>query len=113
MVIHSNISSAKKRDAIYELLKGHAQVIIGARSAVFAPIKNLGLIVVDEEHDQSFKQEESPRYNARDLALWRAHNESVKIILGSATPSEESLLNVGSLYTLNLPNDFNNANFPK
>jgi primosomal protein N' (replication factor Y) (superfamily II helicase) len=93
-VIHSNISPAQKRDTIFALLEQSRQVLIGARSAIFAPLKNLGLIVVDEEHDASLKQDESPRYHARDLALWRAKNEGARIILGTATPSLESVVNV-------------------
>jgi primosomal protein N' (replication factor Y) len=93
VVMHSNITPAKKRDAIFALLEQKARVLIGARSAIFAPLINLGLIVVDEEHDASFKQEESPRYNARDLALWRGKQEKARVILGSATPSLESSLN--------------------
>lgn len=93
LVMHSNISPAQKRDAIFSLLKGKAKVLIGARSAIFAPLNDLGLIVVDEEHDSSFKQDEAPRYHARDLALWRGKNEGARVILGSATPSLESSLN--------------------
>ena len=93
VVMHSNITPAKKRDAIFALLDKKAQVLIGARSAIFAPLINLGLIVVDEEHDSSFKQDESPRYNARDLALWRGKQEQARVILGSATPSLESSFN--------------------
>ncbi|MCA9508099.1 MAG: primosomal protein N', partial [Myxococcales bacterium] len=94
VVMHSNVSPAQKRDGIFHLLSNDSQILIGARSAIFAPLKNLGLIVVDEEHDSSLKQEDSPQYNARDLALWRAKNERACIILGSATPSLESIYNV-------------------
>ena len=66
------------------------QVVVGARSAVFAPTPHLGLIVIDEEHDASFKQDEQPRYHARDVALQRAASESVPLVLGCATPSLES-----------------------
>lgn len=107
-VIHSNITQAKKRDQTFALLNGDVRVLIGARSAIFAPLKNLGLIVVDEEHDGSLKQDEAPRYHARDLALWRAKNEGARIILGSATPSLESIVNVqkGNLTHLILPERF-------
>lgn len=94
VVMHSNVSPAQKRDGILHLLNNEAQILIGARSAIFAPLKNLGLIVVDEEHDGSLKQEESPQYHARDLALWRAKNEGACIILGTATPALESIFNV-------------------
>lgn len=94
LVMHSNITPAKRRDVLFSLLKNKASVLIGARSAIFAPLKNLGLIVVDEEHDASFKQDETPRYHARDLALWRGKNEGARVILGTATPSLESSFNV-------------------
>lgn len=108
LLMHSNITQAKKRDYTFQLLSGEARVLIGARSAIFSPLKNLGLIVVDEEHDGSLKQDEAPRYHARDLALWRAKNEEAFIILGSATPSLESFINAqkGNLIHLKLPERF-------
>lgn len=108
LVMHSNITPTKKRDAIFALLRGQANLLIGARSALFAPLKNLGLIVVDEEHDGSLKQDEAPRYHARDLALWRAKREGARIILGSATPSLESVVNAqkGKLIHLHLYDRF-------
>ncbi len=91
-VIHSGLS-AKERHAMWMRLRtGVVNVAIGARSAVFAPVQNLGLLIVDEEHDPSFKQEEGVRYNARDMAMLRAHRTSSVCILGSATPSLESEL---------------------
>jgi primosomal protein N' (replication factor Y) len=108
-VMHSNITPAKKRDAIFALLRGSARLLIGARSALFAPLKNLGLIVVDEEHDASLKQDEAQRYHARDCALWRARAEGARIVLGSATPSLESYVNVqkGKLSRLLLNDRYN------
>ena len=91
---HSGVSPSQRRDNYYWLLGQEQSVIVGARSAVFAPITNLGLIIVDEEHDGSYKQDSAPRYHGRDLALFRAKNENATIILGSATPSLESLYNV-------------------
>lgn len=92
-LIHSNVPSSE-RDIIFENIRsGQSRVIIGARSALFCPAKDLGFIVIDEEHDTGYKQDESPRYHARDVALWRAKNENAKIVLGSATPSLESLYN--------------------
>jgi primosomal protein N' (replication factor Y) len=112
LVIHSNITQAKKRDTFFALLNQTASVLIGARSAIFAPLHNLGLIVVDEEHDGSLKQDESPRYHARDLALWRAKNEHARVILGSATPSLESIFNAqqGKLTHLVLEQRFKSEN---
>lgn len=93
-MLHSGLSHSQRDQALTALRTAQVRIAIGARSAIFAPLPNLGLIVVDEEHDPSFKQEESPRYQARDIALWRAKNENAKIILGSATPSLESINNV-------------------
>ncbi len=106
VALHSNLTQAKRRDALLALSTREARVVIGARSALFANMPSLGLIVVDEEHDASFKQDETPRYHARDVALWRARHEGAKIVLGSATPSLESLVNVqaGRLVHLQLTN---------
>lgn len=91
---HSNVSPAFKRQTWQAVLTGEAQVIVGARSALFLPFKNLGLIIVDEEHDGSYKQEESITYHARDMAVLRAHMDEVPIILVSATPSLETVHNI-------------------
>jgi primosomal protein N' (replication factor Y) (superfamily II helicase) len=93
-VLHSHLSAGERHDEWYRLHRGAARVAIGARSAVFAPVQRLGLIVVDEEHEISYKQEETPRYHARDLAVVRAQMEKCAIVLGSATPSLESFHNV-------------------
>ncbi|MGB9601062.1 MAG: replication restart helicase PriA, partial [Myxococcota bacterium] len=93
-VLHSGLS---ERDRILEYMRirdGKVNVVVGARSAVFAPLKNLGLVVVDEEHDTAYKQEESPRYNGRDIAIKRAQIENCIVILGSATPSVHSMYNI-------------------
>ncbi len=105
VVLHSGLTPAERRDAGMRLRTGKARVALGARSALFAPVQDLGLIVVDEEHDGSLKQDETPRYHARDVALWRAKNEGAVCVLGSATPSLESLHNVeiGKLIRLELP----------
>src|SRR6185312_11609138 len=89
-VLHSHLSDAERHWHWQQIAKGNVQVVVGARSAVFAPTPNLGLIVIDEEHDGSFKQGEQPRYHARDVALRRAEMENVPLVLGSATPSLES-----------------------
>ncbi|QED29736.1 primosomal protein N' [Microvenator marinus] len=104
-VLHSGLSQAQKFDQWRRIQKSDVSIVIGARSAVFAPIENLGMIIVDEEHDPSFKQEEGPRYNARDLALMRGKLEGARVILGSATPSLESFQNAleGRITLLRMP----------
>src|SRR5208337_2466942 len=92
-VLHSHLSAGERHDEWHKLNSGRARVAIGARSAVFAPVQRLGLIVVDEEHETSYKQEEAPRYHARDLAVVRAQLDQCAILLGSATPSLESYQN--------------------
>ncbi|MEO8204890.1 MAG: DEAD/DEAH box helicase, partial [Chthoniobacterales bacterium] len=85
-VLHSHLSDGERHDEWHRIRSGVAKIVIGARSAVFAPLENLGLIVVDEEHESSYKQEEMPRYHARDVAVVRARSENCAILLGSATP---------------------------
>ncbi len=92
-VIHSKITANKRNKIIEEIANNNIDIVIGARSAIFAPLKNLGLIVVDEEHEQSYKQEDKPRYNARDSAIVKAQIYNCPIILGSATPSLKSWYN--------------------
>ena len=89
-VLHSHLSDAERHQHWRRIARGEVQVVVGARSAIFAPTPNLGLIVIDEEHDTSFKQDTIPRYHARDVALERARREGVPLVLGSATPSLES-----------------------
>lgn len=89
-VVHSKLSASERADVFYKIRNNEAQILIGVRSAVFAPFTNLGLIIIDEEHDQSYKQEERPCYHAREVALHRAKYFNIPLVLGSATPSIES-----------------------
>ncbi|MEQ8790238.1 MAG: primosomal protein N' [Pirellulaceae bacterium] len=89
-VLHSHLSGAERHWHWRQIAKGEVEVVVGARSAVFAPTPRLGLIVIDEEHDGSFKQDSVPRYHAREVALQRAREHNVPLVLGSATPSLES-----------------------
>lgn len=95
-VLHSHLSAGERHDEWQKIRQGRARIVIGARSAIFAPVDPLGLIVVDEEHEHSYKQEESPRYNARDVAALRGNYENAVVVLGSATPSMESFFNAQS-----------------
>jgi primosomal protein N' (replication factor Y) len=92
-VLHSHLSGGERHDEWHKIHSGRARIVIGARSAVFAPLKNLALIIVDEEHETTYKQEEAPRYHARDVAVVRAKIEKCAVVLGSATPSLESYHN--------------------
>ena len=86
-VLHSGLSEGELYDEWRRIRRDEARVVVGARSAVFAPLKNIGLIVIDEEHESSYKQEDNPRYHARDVAVWRSNYNSCPLVLGSATPS--------------------------
>jgi len=100
-VLHSHLSAGERHDEWHKIRQGRARIAIGARSAIFAPVEPLGLIIVDEEHEHSYKQEEAPRYHARDVAIVRGQMEGAVVVLGSATPSLESYYNCGKgKYTL-------------
>ncbi|MEZ6096104.1 MAG: primosomal protein N' [Pirellulaceae bacterium] len=104
-VLHSHLTPSERSWHWNQIREGKVDVVIGARSAVFAPVPRLGLIVIDEEHDGSFKQDKQPRYHARDVAQWRAHAERIPLVLGSATPALESYhrATTGDWRLLNLP----------
>ncbi|TIX51853.1 primosomal protein N' [Alteraurantiacibacter aquimixticola] len=111
---HSSLKSTERRRAWRAISSGEAQVVVGARSALFLPYANLGLIVVDEAHEVSFKQDDGVRYNARDVAVMRAHFERIPVILASATPALESLAmaDQGIYEKLVLPSRFGGAQLP-
>jgi primosomal protein N' (replication factor Y) len=114
-VLHSALSDGERYDAWLALRNGEKRIAVGARSAVFAPLDNLGAIVVDEEHESSYKQGESPRYHAREVAVMRAREEGAVVVLGSATPSLESWVNAheGKYTLLTLPSRVGGATLPK
>ena len=89
-ILHSRLSEGEKYDEYRKIARGEVSIVIGARSAIFAPLKNIGVIIVDEEHTNTYKQENNPKYNAIDIAIERAKHHNAKVILGSATPSLES-----------------------
>ena len=93
-VLHSSLSDGERHDEWHRIRNGEAKIVIGARSALFSPLENLGLIVVDEEHEATYKQSETPLYNARDVAVMRGKKERCCVVLGSATPAMESFNNV-------------------
>ncbi|MCD6049361.1 MAG: priA [Verrucomicrobia bacterium] len=113
-VLHSHLSSGERHDEWHKIRQGRARIVIGARSAIFAPVEPLGLIIVDEEHEHSYKQEESPRYHARDVAVYRGQMEGAVVVLGSATPSMESFYNVkrGKYQLLEMPTRADDKKMP-
>jgi len=113
-VLHSHLSAGERHDEWHKIRQGRARIVIGARSAVFAPVEPLGLIIVDEEHEHSYKQEEAPRYHARDVAVVRGGREGAVVVLGSATPSLESYFNArrGKYRLLELPTRVDNQKLP-
>jgi primosomal protein N' (replication factor Y) len=113
-VLHSHLSAGERHDEWHKVRQGRARIVIGARSAIFAPVEPLGLIIVDEEHEHSYKQEESPRYHARDVAVVRGQMEGAVVVLGSATPSMESFCNVrrGKYELLELPHRADDKKMP-
>ncbi len=113
-VLHSGLSAGERYDEWRRIERHEASVVVGARSAAFAPLTNIGLIVMDEEHETSYKQEDNPRYHARDVLLWRAKRHHAPVVLGSATPSLESRARAERhVYTrLSLPHRINQQPLP-
>jgi primosomal protein N' (replication factor Y) len=113
-VLHSHLSAGERHDEWHKIRQGRARIVIGARSAIFAPVEPLGLIIVDEEHETSYKQEEAPRYHARDVAIMRGQMENAVVVLGSATPSLESFHNCkrGKFSLLGLPERVDDQKMP-
>ncbi len=114
-VLHSELSVGERHDQWWRIREGDSRLVVGARLAVFAPIEDLGLIVVDEEHEAAYKQEESPRYHARDVAVMRGTLEGATVVLGSATPSVESHANAlkGKYVRLALPTRIGSRGLPR
>lgn len=114
-VLHSHLSSGERHDEWHKIRQGRARIVIGARSAIFAPVDPLGLIIVDEEHEHTYKQEESPRYHARDVAIMRGQMEGAPVVLGSATPSLETYYNCrkGKYTLLELPERVDDQKMPR
>jgi primosomal protein N' (replication factor Y) len=113
--LHSHLSSGERHDEWHKIRQGRARIVIGARSAIFAPVDPLGLIIVDEEHEHTYKQEESPRYHARDVAIMRGQMEGAPVVLGSATPSLETYFNCrkGKYALLELPERVDDQKMPQ
>src|SRR5262245_1345546 len=114
-VMHSHLSDSERGAHWRRIAAGQVQAVVGARSAVFAPCRNLGLVIIDEEHESTFKQESTPRYHARDVAVMRAKLENIPIVMGSATPALESWANAekGQYTLLQLPNRVENRPLPE
>ena len=113
--LHSGLSDGEKYDEWRRIARGEVSIVIGARSAIFAPLSNIGVIIVDEEHSDSYKQSDpNPRYNAKDIALWRGERHKCSVIFGSATPSLEYMARArkGVFKLLELPNRVNSKGLP-
>ncbi|GLG01073.1 primosomal protein N' [Alicyclobacillus hesperidum subsp. aegles] len=114
-VLHSALAQGERRDEWARILRGDASIVIGARSAVFAPVRNLGLVIVDEEHEPSYKQEDAPHYDAREIAVRRAETADALVVFGSATPSLWAIRQVedGRATLVSLPQRANGKPLPK
>jgi primosomal protein N' (replication factor Y) len=113
-ILHSRLTKAEKINEWHRILNGEKRIVIGARSAVFAPLKDIGIIIIDEEHETSYKSDETPRYNAKRVALFRTKSHGALLLLGSATPSVESyfLAKLGRFRLLELKNRVSNQRLP-
>ena len=113
-IFHSSLSEGEKYDEYLKILRGEVHVVVGTRSAVFVPLKNLGIIIIDEEDSSSYKQDNNPRYHARDIAIYRGKYNNIPVVLGSATPTLESKARADKrVYRLlKLPNRVGNAKLP-
>ncbi len=113
-ILHSGLSDGEKYDEYLKILRGEVSIVIGARSAIFAPLKNIGIIIIDEEHSPSYKQETNPRYHALDIAKFRSKYHQAPLILGSATPTLESMARAekGVYHFLSLTNRIGAAQMP-
>ena len=114
-VLHSKLSLGERYDQWKKIERGDAKIIIGARSAIFAPAKDLGLIIIDEEHDDSYKSEMSPRYNAKEIASYIGNNKNIPVVLGSATPDMSTYFKAqnGKIQFLELTKRANNSSLPE
>ena len=114
-VLHSSLSAGERYDQWKRVRAGQARVVVGTRSAVFAPCENLGLIILDEEQEHSYKSENSPRYHAKEIAIWRGSKEKALVLLGSATPSVESMYRAktGAYRLYTLPERFGGRQLPR
>ena len=114
-VLHSKLSVGERFDAWNRIVKDEATIIIGARSAIFAPVKNIGVIIIDEEHDSSYMSEMTPKYNAKEVAKFIAKENSCPLILGSATPDMKTYKKAqdGEIELLELTKRANNSSLPK
>jgi len=114
-ILHSGLTPAEKFDEYRRILNGQAVVVVGARSAVFAPLQHLGLIILDEEHSETYKQDNAPHYHAREIALWRSQYHQCKLLMGTATPSLESKARAqkGLYQLLSLPHRIHDQHIPK
>lgn len=114
-VLHSKLSIGERYDAWNRIVNGKVNIVIGARSAIFAPINNLGLIIIDEEHDSSYQSEMTPKYNAKEIASYIAKENSCPLLLGSATPDMNSFYKAkkGELELLELKKRANKSHLPE